>query len=696
MRRLSDDWVNATQILKAAKFPKAHRTRILEREVQTGIHKIIQGGYGRFQGTWIPLEIARPLAHKYNITDAMAPILSYVPDPNNPVERKSKGKTAVVATEEGSPSKKPKKVYNTKKRRAAAAAAAQGSNDYIPQSQPPPQHNQYDQHSLPNGMLPPVSVAPDVKFWQQNGPPSFQQMNGYQQTPAMAQFPNHHQQPMMGLQYTPQLQQHSQQVNFQRQAPIQQQQMFQHPPTFAQPMQQQHPQQHQIYQQHKAKNSNENWSQDDGSNTQMDEVMRDSDTSISSEDEHGDSKHGKAYYTDALIQFFANDTQSIPQSLLNPPSDFDFNEPIDEEGHTPLHWAASMASTPLVELLLSHGADPLAPNATGLNCVSRAIFFNNSFQKRNFHLITGMMKNCLYTPDKSGRTPLHYLFESTRSKAETAQYYLETILQQLSQGNKDLLKIVVNHPDVHGDTAIQLASKAGNSSMCEILKPYSRGDEHGEDADENRTDPYEQQDATPTQEPARLPSLPKMPMAEVGPMLTSMLSSLADAYDTELKSKEEESHHTKTVLDKLKQDLESTESKNTVVLAQIESGLSLEQLLDTIDTLDDKCATKSQNLGKIIERSQALTLAQKVLKEESSIVPSGIQDDPIRLAMELTRLQMNRAKTVGQILDSLTVQNINEKMNRYRRLIAMACTLKTENVDDLIDEIEADLLTTAV
>ncbi|ODV73541.1 KilA-N domain-containing protein, partial [Cyberlindnera jadinii NRRL Y-1542] len=75
MRRCSDDWVNATQILKAAKFPKAHRTRILEREVQTGVHEKIQGGYGRFQGTWIPLDIARPLAHKYNITDAMAPIL---------------------------------------------------------------------------------------------------------------------------------------------------------------------------------------------------------------------------------------------------------------------------------------------------------------------------------------------------------------------------------------------------------------------------------------------------------------------------------------------------------------------------------------------------------------------------------------------------------------------------------------------
>ncbi|GME77450.1 unnamed protein product [[Candida] boidinii] len=49
MRRCSDDWVNATQILKIAGFGKAQRTRILEKEVHPNIHQKIQGGYGRFQ-----------------------------------------------------------------------------------------------------------------------------------------------------------------------------------------------------------------------------------------------------------------------------------------------------------------------------------------------------------------------------------------------------------------------------------------------------------------------------------------------------------------------------------------------------------------------------------------------------------------------------------------------------------------------
>ena len=50
MRRRSDDWINATHILKIAGFDKPARTRILEREVQKGVHEKIQGGYGKYQG----------------------------------------------------------------------------------------------------------------------------------------------------------------------------------------------------------------------------------------------------------------------------------------------------------------------------------------------------------------------------------------------------------------------------------------------------------------------------------------------------------------------------------------------------------------------------------------------------------------------------------------------------------------------
>jgi hypothetical protein len=52
MRRVTDAYLNATQILKVAGFSKPKRTKILERDVLQGEHEKIQGGYGRYQGTW--------------------------------------------------------------------------------------------------------------------------------------------------------------------------------------------------------------------------------------------------------------------------------------------------------------------------------------------------------------------------------------------------------------------------------------------------------------------------------------------------------------------------------------------------------------------------------------------------------------------------------------------------------------------
>lgn len=63
MRRQSDNWVNATHILKAAGFDKPARTRILERDVQKGHHEKVQGGYGKFQGTATDSVLAPRFSH---------------------------------------------------------------------------------------------------------------------------------------------------------------------------------------------------------------------------------------------------------------------------------------------------------------------------------------------------------------------------------------------------------------------------------------------------------------------------------------------------------------------------------------------------------------------------------------------------------------------------------------------------------
>ncbi|KAN0083268.1 hypothetical protein V8E54_002356 [Elaphomyces granulatus] len=84
MRRRSDDWINATHILKAAGFDKSARTRILERQVQKGVHEKVQGGYGKYQGTWIPLPDGRLLAERNNIFDKLGSIFDFVPGDRSP------------------------------------------------------------------------------------------------------------------------------------------------------------------------------------------------------------------------------------------------------------------------------------------------------------------------------------------------------------------------------------------------------------------------------------------------------------------------------------------------------------------------------------------------------------------------------------------------------------------------------------
>ncbi|KAL2312981.1 Cell division cycle-related protein res1/sct1 [Schizosaccharomyces pombe] len=77
MKRCHDNWLNATQILKIAELDKPRRTRILEKFAQKGLHEKIQGGCGKYQGTWVPSERAVELAHEYNVFDLIQPLIEY-------------------------------------------------------------------------------------------------------------------------------------------------------------------------------------------------------------------------------------------------------------------------------------------------------------------------------------------------------------------------------------------------------------------------------------------------------------------------------------------------------------------------------------------------------------------------------------------------------------------------------------------
>jgi hypothetical protein len=77
MRRSSDSWLNATQVLKVAGIDKGQRAKIIEREILIGEHEKIQGGYGKSQGVWICYERGVELCRQYGVEEQLRPLLDY-------------------------------------------------------------------------------------------------------------------------------------------------------------------------------------------------------------------------------------------------------------------------------------------------------------------------------------------------------------------------------------------------------------------------------------------------------------------------------------------------------------------------------------------------------------------------------------------------------------------------------------------
>ncbi|KAL5365004.1 hypothetical protein BJX96DRAFT_158357 [Aspergillus floccosus] len=137
MRRRGDDWINATHILKVAGFDKPARTRILEREVQKGVHEKVQGGYGKYQGTWIPLPEGRLLAERNNIIDKLRPIFDYVAGDRSPPP----------APKHTSAASKPRVSKAAANRRVANEEVFSAVKPHRPMGPPSFTHEQYEMHS---------------------------------------------------------------------------------------------------------------------------------------------------------------------------------------------------------------------------------------------------------------------------------------------------------------------------------------------------------------------------------------------------------------------------------------------------------------------------------------------------------------------------------------------------------------------
>ena len=175
-------------------------------------------------------------------------------------------------------------------------------------------------------------------------------------------------------------------------------------------------------------------------------------------------------YGDQILEYFISDSNQIPPILINPPSDLDSNMAIDDEGHTALHWACAMGRIRIVKFLLSAGADVFKVNKSGQTALMRSVMFANNYDVRKFPELYELLHRSTLNIDNYNRTVFHHIVDVAMSKGKThaARYYMETVLNRLSDYPRELADII-NFQDEDGETALTMAARCRSKRLVKLL-----------------------------------------------------------------------------------------------------------------------------------------------------------------------------------------------------------------------------------
>ncbi|CAE6475136.1 unnamed protein product [Rhizoctonia solani] len=565
MRRRTDSFVNATQILKVAGIDKGRRTKILEKEILPGKHEIVQGGYGKYQGTWIPLERGRDVAAQYGVASLLSPLFDYVPAPaplhprslgagshapNSASNSQSSGYTYPPAP---IVSPLPPTAPPGSALRLLAQGRAQGlftpstlAGSHPPNSPP---------HSGPQSALSPRYSPPDPTLVSSSdGTASRQHSRHPSNSAAMIGPPNPkrprpHDVPSPAPSAPP--------INDGDLPPSKRQRILPglgttlsetwSPPVLAAPA-----------------------------------TIVPKTSSASSQISHPpwatvkhDSPKGGRARAVLLAIYSDADPAHIVQLLTAaaPPDEADINLPLDEHGNTPLHWAASLARISHVEALLAAGADVQRGNAAGETALMRTVLTllaaGADVQRGNAAGETALMRTVLSvsstsdnaissilpllapslrTLDSSHRSVLHHVAEvaGVKGRAASARMYMEAILEWVARNQGGEFKTFVDLQDENGDTALCVAARVGNRALVRMLvdvgadrgianKLGLRPGDFGVEGQNLQVGSMEEVLSALRSRP----SVPVQRSQDIIQDLTSMIQSLTSDFHSEIKSKQD-------------------------------------------------------------------------------------------------------------------------------------------------------------
>ncbi|KAF9929872.1 transcriptional regulator swi6 [Linnemannia zychae] len=460
MRRTHDSFLNATQILKVAGIDKGKRTKILEREVLTGPHEKVQGGYGKYQGTWVPFQRGRDLATQYKVEPLLRDLFDFrIPEGHDLVtpskemfqaalKAKERPKPIAAVAPKSSPSTHNISISNSNKRNRNSPALTPGSVgsqfNNAPSMTPSPLHPSFNASSpmIPSSPQWPIDQPPRKRFRTNNSPPPLHEFdddgpsqNYYSHGPPP---PPHHQHHHHRHSSSQQHSNHHHYQNYGHQQP------------------------------HLSSHRGDPYSDYRG---EYDVTRRSGHYMVPAYEEP--PLEGAEKYRTILMSIFLNDEQDpIPDLLTDPasPPDLDINLVIDDQGHSAMHWAAALARIPVLELLVRKQVDIRRVNYNGESALIRAVLVTNNFDKQSFPILLSLLHQAIPLVDRKNRTLLHHIAITAgiRGREQSSRYYMECVLDWIARHGGDF-ESIVDVQDRNGDTALTIAARVGDRYLAKLL-----------------------------------------------------------------------------------------------------------------------------------------------------------------------------------------------------------------------------------
>lgn len=524
MRRKLDSWINATHILKIAKFPKAKRTRILEKDVQTGTHEKVQGGYGKYQGTYVPLELGAEIAKNFGVFDVLRPIFEF-----EYVEGKSE-------TPPPAPKHSHASASNVARRQASASAHATANGEEytgarrmrsMPSAEPPRKRGRPKrtiQKTLERSDTTPIvpskgNAGPNVgTFNTKRGSrrPSVSRQDTEQDVlQVMASNMNVNQEDLDFVDKSSDDDENDEDkaIHDDHDELLSGKELFGTPRSSFERIMRSKVHNLDI----SNSNSHINGSMGDPYGLQQYHIL----TSMQPSPVIKDDPYSE--YFNTLLNFFleeGNNTREqmergeLSDEILNPPkplSKINISQQIDNDGNTIFHWACSMGNIPIIKFLLTTFKGYLQcgiKNNSGETPLMFLVKFSNSYQLKNFPDILDLLNSSIFSTDYSEKTVLHHIalgansvsaessvngsdFQTLRKNKERyAKFYLENLLEKLSdiqqhEGNTpnneghrwlldDLLSRLLNHQDSDGNTAFHIFAYNLNKKCIRVIINYHK------------------------------------------------------------------------------------------------------------------------------------------------------------------------------------------------------------------------------